>query len=985
MEEPGVSYRAMRVRLQPAVESFDPGRRNRANRGRLVTYALALALSTFSICSTGLGQTTGQILGRVAEAETGAPVSGAEIIVRVAQREFRTLTTENGDFVLSGVPPGEHRVRVERLGFRPVLLNVLVRPNRATQLSVDMRPMPVEVEGITAELERLRLIEPDVTVSHEVVLQETLRTLPVDEVEEVVELTTGVSGGHFRGGRVGQETYQIDGLEVKNQVEAATQGPAIELSPSSLQEIEVVTGGFRADNGSALSGVVSYVTRRGSTERWQGRASLLTDHWAPDEIFRGFTGLSVSAGGPLPFLGENTTLFTDLLAQGYIDGDPRARGLTCLEPGDGDPALPGLIDQLTSNPATAHLYCPFTESRLPYQRGDKLIGFARLDRPLGRGIDLKLTFLHNRRQQELYTPEFKYNPDFQLGQRTKAYLGTLTLGWSGHSGPRAYRVTARGAAMRLDRYLGTLDPLTFDSRERVAGFGLSDFRFLGEDFTRSPIEEQLLSAQPVPGHTRPGGTVGSPFGPAAQDIFFTEGTPDVAAWNRSDFVGGDLLGQILWTEGHSLRAGINTRFYRVESYERTLAFLPGSLPSFARFYPRTVNGYLETSLLAAHNITINAGVRLEAFQAGLSFQEDESNFLSPTIDTDWQTTIMPRLGTAVPIPGTDERTMFRFNYGLVAQPPDFRFFLDTTIGDSLRTDIRRQGNPNLTFEKGTSWEVSVSHLVSNAVSIQATAFLKELDNLVTSGLSFAGFSDNQFTTGDFGSVRGLELSLRALWPLLAVRAGYALQSAKGVTSTAFEDPGQVLENQREEFPLAFDRRHSGDLTVAFGQAAGAEEERWSATLTASVRSGFPLNRIITDPSQIDQGVDERLPWTGLLNVRIGRAFGSLPFCSTCQWKLVADGRNVLGLDNVIALRRDTGELAPSTSDLRLVAGQVPEDFQAIPRESPLYSGQIDFDRNGLITADEMRTGRLAAALDRNDPSLFFGQARSFRLGVEIEF
>jgi len=42
-----------------------------------------------------------------------------------------------------------------------------------------------------------------------------------------------------------------------------------------------VTGGFSAEYGSALSGVVSYVTRRGSEDRWEGAMSLRSDHVAP--------------------------------------------------------------------------------------------------------------------------------------------------------------------------------------------------------------------------------------------------------------------------------------------------------------------------------------------------------------------------------------------------------------------------------------------------------------------------------------------------------------------------------------------------------------------------------------------------------------------------------------------------------------------------------------------------------------------------------
>ncbi len=927
-------------------------------------------------------QTTGRVMGRTLESDRRAPIDAAE--VSIEGTALQALTTERGDFILLNVPIGEHRLRVQRLGFQPVVVSLFVRTDRTTWVTVLLTQTAVPVEAVVAEVERVRLIEPEVSASHQVVLGRELRALPVDEIEEAVELTTGVSDGHFRGGRVGQETYKIDGLEVKNQLEAATQGPGLELSPTALEEIEVVTGGLGPDNGSALSGVVSYVTRRGNSQRWEGRASTSTDHWAPDALFRGFAELSVSAGGPLRFLGPGSTLFADLLAQGRVDAEPRARGLTCLREEDGDSELAAAINSLANDPTTAHLYCPFSEDRLPSQRGDKLIGFMRLDRPLSEATNFTLSFLVNRNQRELYTPEFKYNPEFQLGQRSKGYLGTATLDWTSHGQSLAYHVVARAAAMRIDRYLGVVDPSTFSQQSRIAGFGPSGFRFLGEDFARSPIEEQLASGAAVPGYAPPGGVSGSPFGPAAEGIFFTEGTPDIANWSRSEFIGGDLAGELLSTRGHALRAGASTRLYRVENYERVLAALPGSSPSFARFFPAAFSGYAELSLLAAHEISIKLGLRIESFRSGIDFQADRADLFSPVIETGWKTSVMPRIGLAVPVPHTEGRTLVRLNYGRVAQTPDFAFFLDSTIGDSLRTDIRRQGNPNLAFERGSSWELGATHLLGDAAAISATFYLKELTNLVTSSLSFSGFEQNQFTTGDFGSVKGLELTAEARWPRLRVRAGYALQSAKGVTSGPFEDPGVGLTERRIEFPLAFDRRHAIDVVVLGARFAGASDRRWGLALTGSVRSGFPLGRRF-DEATGQPEVQDRLPWTYLIDLQVSREMGRPPGCGGCAWRLFADARHLLARDNVIALRRDTGSIAPRASDLQRVADEVPPDMEPIPRESRAYSRLIDLNGDGLIVADEMRTARFAAALDRNDPSLFFGEARQVRLGLEVTF
>ncbi len=525
-----------------------------------------------------------------------------------------------------------------------------------------------------------------------------------------------------------------------------------------------------------------------------------------------------------------------------------------------------------------------------------------------------------------------------------------------HRDGRAYHVTARAAAMRMDRHLGVLDPWTFEGRSRTAGFGLSDFRFLGEDFVHRPIEEQIRSGTAVPGYIRPGGSVGSPFGPAAEGIFYTRGTPDIANWNRTEFIGGDVVGEILLAQGHALRAGASARFYEVENYERVLAYLPGSSPSFARFYPVTANAWTEISILSVNNITAQLGVRVEGFRSGLRFQENRGNIFAPVIDSEFKTFVMPRLGVAIPFPFSDNRTVAFFNYGRVAQPPDFRFFLDSTLGDSLRVDIKRQGNPNLAFETGSAYEFGLRHLFTVPIAVNATVFFKELNNLVTSSLPFPNTPVNQFTTGDFGSVRGIELSVRGRWPFLLAQAGYSLQQATGVTSGAFESVDSTVAERRVEFPLAFDRRHSFDFAFLLGHAAGAAGWRLGVALTGSVQSGFPIDRLAAGGEFAGEPVARtRLPWSGRADIKLSYDLGSLGVCDHCRWRLLLDARNITDRKNIIALRRDTGGLAPSASDLS-EAGSELRPLPLLRRAATSAAG------NGvLVLSAERRSVRSRAA------------------------
>jgi hypothetical protein len=617
---------------------------------------------------------------------------------------------------------------------------------------------------------------------------------------------------------------------------------------------------------------------------------------------------------------------------------------------------------------------------LPHQRGDKLIGFARLDRQLAPNVHFYTTFVRNRVQRELYTSEFRYN-SAQLGQRTTNTLGTLNVDWSRNSQSRAYHLAGRIGLMRLDRYLGVVDGSTFDAT-RFGGFGFGAFDFLGEDEVRAPIEDQLASAQPVTGYAAPGGSLGSPYGPAGTGIFFTEGTPHIANWAKTDMFSADLVGEILGVTGSSLRGGASAKMYGVESYERTLSHLAGSLPNFARFYPATVSAFSEAHIAISDEMTMNVGVRVDAFRSGIDFRANREDFLSPVIDAGWNLSVNPRFGVAMPLPGTDNRAALRFNYGYVSQPPDFRFFLDTTVGDSLRTDIRRQGNPALSFERGKSYEFGLSALMGENSGVALAVFRKDLSNLVSGSMRVGASGDPLFSTDDQGTVQGLEVSMRARWSSLSLRASWALQKATGVGSGTDSDSVITGDARFVEYPLAFDRRHAIDVAVLYGRAAGAESG-WSGALTSSTQSGYPIDRIAAGGDVADQNTTY-LPWTSTIDLRFSRELGSVPGCGGCAWRLTADGRNLLDRENVIAVRRDTGGLGPSLPAVRALADAMPVPAD-IPAESPLYTAGIDLDSNGIVTQSEFRLARTAAALSRFDPSLYFGEPRQLRLGIEVSF
>jgi hypothetical protein len=182
---------------------------------------LRLAAWSCLAASPVSGQEAGSVLGRVVAAETGQPLPNARI--ELVDQPGATLSADDGRFILVGVPPGDRTLRISLIGYRSLTVDgVFVRAGRGTRVDPQLVPEALELPGVTAEVDRIRLIEPEISATHEVVLGRELRELPADNVAEVVELAPGVSDGHFRGGRVGQEVYVIDGLEFKNQLEASS-------------------------------------------------------------------------------------------------------------------------------------------------------------------------------------------------------------------------------------------------------------------------------------------------------------------------------------------------------------------------------------------------------------------------------------------------------------------------------------------------------------------------------------------------------------------------------------------------------------------------------------------------------------------------------------------------------------------------------------------------------------------------------------------
>ena len=79
-----------------------------------------------------------RIEGAVTDAETGAPVVGAGLMV--LDLEIGAVSGRDGRFVLDGVPPGAHTVRVGAYTYHMTTFSVEVAGGEAAALDARLRP-----------------------------------------------------------------------------------------------------------------------------------------------------------------------------------------------------------------------------------------------------------------------------------------------------------------------------------------------------------------------------------------------------------------------------------------------------------------------------------------------------------------------------------------------------------------------------------------------------------------------------------------------------------------------------------------------------------------------------------------------------------------------------------------------------------------------------------------------------------------------------
>jgi len=773
---------------------------------------IALLLLITLSAAPAIAGTTGRLSGRVLDGKK-QPVVGANLTIPLAR--LGAVTDEQGRYRILNIPAGVYEVKANLLGYRGVTTqNVEVIADNTTTLDLTLAEAPVEIQEIVVSAKR-PVVDVNLTSSLASINREEIAKLPVQELQEVVNLQAGVVDGHFRGGRIGEVQYQVDGVSVNNAYDNKT---TLRLDRSLLQEVQVISGTFDAEYGQAMSGVVNAVLRRGDEKfTWDAEGMIGGYQYSkssgrifnPDFVPADVQNLQLSVSGP-----TRLPKTTYLLNGRYGRRNEWIQGLRAFTPAR---------DTANSEDDIPKYFAPdgdFEQFPLGYsQEWSGVLKVANRSLP---GIEVSYQAIANRIRAQKSTWAWRYDPDGRTTQRTFSIAHGID--WTQTLNPRSYY----SLALRQNYFDYTdyayEDP--YDSRYDAYG-APADVEAPTEAFIYAGVDLTRFAQR--------------------TDTFVIKATYVNELMKLHHFKTG-LEGQ--WPEVH-----FGKPVYVVEEsgpngvvINRYVEQLP-LFPAAQTYHPVTFAGYAQDEI-EWEGLRLRAGMRLDYFDARTTVPKDLANPAnsiqgapeSPQIPTTAKIAWSPRLGVSFPV--TDKTSLF-FAYGHFVQMPALGDVFDNANSGTL-TDLQAAtsyatvGNPDIKPEKSVQYQFGFKQALTEDLGLDINAFYKDIRDLL--GVEFIStYNDAEyprFTNVDFGSVVGFTVALdqRNLGPL-TLGADYTWQSARGNSSDPRETATRAqggLDPRPQQVPFNWDQRHTFNLTATLARA-----ERFSLSSVFRVGSGQP--------------------------------------------------------------------------------------------------------------------------------------------------
>ena len=835
-----------------------------------------LLMFSFSL----LAGTNGKISGIVKDRSTGEALPGVNVYIEGTS--LGSSTDIDGFYVILNVPVGSHTVLASYVGYNDVKTNnVVVSVDLTTEVNIEMDESVGGTDVVVVEATR-SLVRKDETNNIIVKTGAELKNLPVADVQGMIANTAGVAKNdnsdamYTRGGRSNETAIVVDGVNQNNLLDGTV---IARVSRNAIEQMQVQTGGFNAEYGDVLSGLI-HITQKSGSEKYEAAFETYTDRVISDDIFGGHnyghTGVNGYVSGPI-IPGNNKFLFfanVDFIEKADKAPTYAVNGIG-RKPGNSE-------ESLTINLKTKVLISDATILKL--------------------GANLTDASDHN------YT-HWKYFAPHSLVKRNseaKSLTMDLTHTFSKNLFIQAKASTSWNYTERGDKRL------------------MGDLKAYGD-----PVRNNYATSGVAPGSANPyriAPVYAAAINPINGELTYT---PANLYEKKYDEKRQFDLAATYQYKSHSFKAGFNytthiVRGYNISPRQLAAAGFDGSFAAFRdqgsirnygydfwgnesdaddwSYYDNvnelngtekfgdgpkepTSYGIFVQDKIELEDVVLSLGVRFDSFNANTWAFKDvktayaDGKFSADDVkDSETFTSLSPRIGVSFPV---DETSKFSANFGTFFQFPNLQALYASRAYATERFEkgayARVMENPNLKPQRTTAYEVSYQKEVSEDISIKINAFYKETADLINERLiditNAANDQNQQISIQDnidFGFIKGVDLGFntRRINNLM-VSGNVTLQSATATGSTSTGNSriswlGGTLP--RSVNAVDHDQPITGNLTMDYRFTDDAPEVFGSSllndmglSLITSFNSGRPFTKY-------DEGVDN--PFTSQTSIPV---------------------------------------------------------------------------------------------------------------------
>ncbi len=835
---------------------------------RRVEQCLFLCFSAMLLVVQSFAGTTGKLAGKVTDKASKEGLPGVNIFL--VGTTLGAVTDPDGEFILINVPPGTYTVRASFIGYgEAITSNVRVSIDVTTPLNFELSETVLQTGETVVVVAQRDLIQRDLTATTAIVNDQSIQSLPVTEISEVINLQAGVvekNGLHIRGGRAGEVAYWIDGVPVTDSYDGST---VVDVNKNLVQELQVISGAFNAEYGQALSGVVNIATKEGADRFGGSVTSYFGDYVSTHDNF---------SWGPYPAPFANIAAPSVPLFRDIKNFSP-----TAIRNFEGSLFGPLVKEKLFFNVSGRYIYFDgwlrgqrrynpsnigytdstgrFVESRdasglgsdefVPMNWNRKTYGQAKLIYNLHSTMKLANTTIWDDVEYQDFDRFYVYNPDGNLNKFRQGFTDILKL-------------------------THTLSNRTFYD--------------LALSYTEKLFQQYTYADQHDPRYVHPQLSTSQLFS-------FGTGGVSLQHFNRrtsTALAKLDLTSQV--NNQHQFKAGVEMRRYRLFFEDinlqpvreqadfnpaRSSPFIQTRVPGLDedghnRFThrPMEISGYAQDKI-ELKDFIVNIGLRVDYFEPDGRVLTDptDPNIYRPikvenrfkdlngdgvqqanepevTLDerrSRWykdatsKLQVSPRLGVSFPVTAGG---VFHFSFGQFFQIPKFERLYENSdfkIGGGTGNQ-GLIGNADLKPEQTTNGEIGLKQQLTDDSSLEVTAYFRDIRDLTSTRADaitvFGGASEyNKYVNADFGFVRGVILSYgRRFTGGFSANADYTYQIAKATNSDPNAARNAVTSGQLPEVQLTsvdWDQTHTLNISAAYSAKS------WGGGLIVQASSGQP--------------------------------------------------------------------------------------------------------------------------------------------------